>query len=115
MYIDGILFMNRAIKTILVMTLGVGFNAGAAHLTGDYPVCISEDAFERLSAILRHKDRPAYDKIMKTECTPVKAGLPIDDVVSLGTFSGVAHVKIYAGGRLIDLWTNTENVTAKGE
>ncbi|MCA7001302.1 hypothetical protein [Dickeya solani] len=107
--------MKKTIKALLILTLGLGFNAGAVHLTGDYPVCLSEDAFERLSAILKHKDQSAYDKIMKTECTHIKAGLPVDEAVSLGTFSGVAHVKVYAGGRLIDLWTNSENVTAKGE
>lgn len=97
-----------------VFTLGLfTTSAMAMELKGDYPACISQESFERLSAILQHKDEAAFKKIMTTECFMPKAGVQIDKVVSRGWTSGIAQVKVYLDGNLYDLWTNTENLASK--
>jgi hypothetical protein len=93
-----------------LLTFGLSPAAMSAQLKGDYPACISKDAFERLSAIIQHDDQEALKEISKTECFMPKKGLPIEKVESMGWTSGVAHVKIYASGQLFDLWTNSENL-----
>lgn len=86
------------------------FAVSKLQIKGDYPVCISSDAFERLQAILQHKDEAAFKKIMTTECFMPQEGITVDKVVSRGWTNGVSHIKVYHDGRLHDLWTNTKNV-----
>lgn len=98
---------------LAIFTLGLSTSAMALQLNGNYPVCISQDAFERLTAILKHKDEAAFKKIMTSECFMPEAGIKIDKVVSRGWTNGIAQVKIYTDGKLYDLWTNTESLGSK--
>ncbi|MEI7064010.1 hypothetical protein WCU84_10105 [Dickeya chrysanthemi] len=100
---------NKIILAIAIM--GISTPIFATSLKGEYPVCVSEDAFERLIAILEHDDKEALGDILKTECFMPKAGLKVDKVESMGWTSGVSHVKVYFKGKLYDLWTNTENLS----
>lgn len=101
--------MKRILFLILFLYVGT---AGAAYLGDKYPVCISESAFDRLSAAARHDDLGSIEKIMGSECVFVDDGTEIEKVVSQGWTSGVAHVKVYVSGDFVDLWTNTENLKA---
>ncbi|WP_421505296.1 hypothetical protein [Erwinia rhapontici] len=97
-------------KIIVAGFAAFAFSASvqAVHLDSKYPVCVSQDSFERLMAIIKHKDRQAFDEIMQSECLMLKRDLPVDKIVSLD--GGVGHVKVYTKGDLLDLWTNSENV-----
>ncbi len=99
-------------KLLWLAIFGFGFStsAMALQLKGNYPVCVSQDAFERLTAILKHEDKAAFKKIMTSECFMPEAGVKIDKVVSRGWTNGIAQVKVYTDGKLYDLWTNTENL-----
>lgn len=101
--------MRKNILGMLFALLPIGV-ANAAYLSNDYPVCISEDSFNRLSAAAKHKDLDAIEKMLASECTYVKDGTEIEKVVSQGWTSGIAHVKVYVSGNFIDLWTNSENL-----
>ncbi|HHR4052779.1 TPA: hypothetical protein ACS50C_004754 [Salmonella enterica] len=106
--------MKKIILLALVLSsiTTTAFAAGTT-LNGKYPVCISESAFNRLQAILTHKDEKSFAKIMTTECFMPKAGTAVDKVVSTGWTNGIAQVKIYSDGNLYDLWTNTESLMNK--
>ncbi|MDB6374516.1 MULTISPECIES: hypothetical protein [Photorhabdus] len=102
----------KKVLLAVVISLGIVATTNAAYINGKYPVCMSEDAFDRLSSIIEHNDTAAYEKIMKSDCLFLKEGTPIEKVVSQGWASGVAHVKIYVSGEFYDVWTNTENLKA---
>jgi len=100
--------MKKILSTATLLFISTA--ASAASLKGDYPACTSENAFEKLQAIIQHKDQGSYKEIMGTECFFPKKDLPVDKIVSMGWTSGVAQVKVYFKGELYDLWTNTENL-----
>ncbi|HGG8739387.1 TPA: hypothetical protein ACJJXK_000912 [Enterobacter asburiae] len=105
--------MNKLLTAILICSgLLVSGSALAASLKGDYPACTSEDEFNRLQSIIKHKDKESLEEIFKTSCLMPKKGVSVDKVVSMGWTSGIAHVKVYVKGNLYDLWTNTENLSA---
>ena len=105
--------MNKLLTAILICSgLLVSGSAFAASLKGDYPACTSEDEFNRLQSIIKHKDKDALAEIFKTSCLMPKKGLSVEKVVSMGWTSGVAHVQVYVKGKIYDLWTNTENLSA---
>ncbi|MCW4541365.1 hypothetical protein [Providencia sp. 2024EL-00606] len=103
-------------KFLLAAVLGLGVItvAKAAYISGDYPVCISEDALDRLHIAASHDDKEAVATLMQTECLFLKEGFPIEKVVSQGWTTGVAHIKVYikGSGSVIDVWTNKENLKA---
>ncbi len=102
----------KKVFLIMALSLGIVATANAAYISGDYPVCISENAFDRLHTAASHDDKEAVAKLMQTECLFLKEGFPIEKVVSQGWTSGVAHVKVYVkgSGEIIDVWTNSENL-----
>ncbi|ATT86553.1 TPA: hypothetical protein ACXISV_003710 [Salmonella enterica subsp. enterica serovar Oranienburg] len=106
--------MKKIILLVLALS-SVTTTAFAEGITlnGKYPVCTSESAFKRLQAIMTHNDEKSFAKIMANECFMPKAGIAVDDVVSMGWTNGIAQVKVYKDGDLYDLWTNTESLMDK--
>lgn len=91
----------------------ISCSLNAASLKNKYPVCTSADAFDRLQTIAQHQDEGAFKKIMGTECFYPKEGMPVEKIESRGWTTGIAQVKIYADGKLYDLWTNSESLSNK--
>ncbi|EPJ5101265.1 hypothetical protein ACTS35_16795 [Citrobacter freundii] len=104
----------KKILTATIVSLGLMGSAAAlaTSLKGEYHACISEDEFNRMQSIIKHKDQEALAEIFKTSCIMPKKNLSVEKVESMGWTTGVAHVKVYVKGTIYDLWTNTENLQA---
>lgn len=103
----------KKLSLVGLSALLASMSASAVSLDGKFPVCVSEDAYTRLSAILKHDDQEAFKAIMTSECFMPKDNLPVEKLVSMGEWGNtIAHVKIYHKGKLYDLWTDNRNVKA---
>ncbi|WP_240946979.1 hypothetical protein [Dickeya zeae] len=103
--------MKKIIFSMMI-SLSISQFANAISLKGEYPVCTSKNAFERLSAMAAHNDVESIERILKTDCFMPASGMKVDQVVSRES-GGVTQIKIYHKGNLYDLWTSKYNLSAK--
>lgn len=99
----------KKILIFFVLFFLPAISLGAASLKGGYPVCVTKELYDQARAAILKDDKREVQYLFKSGCFAPEGGASVT-LLELSEWSGVAKVRIFAGGEAFIMWTSYKNI-----
>lgn len=101
--------LAASLSAVFLLNTVTAFAQEREFKGGSYVACLTEDLLDQFISAASSDDIRGMDYLLKNGCLSPRAGIPVSVLDS--TWTGTVHVRAYASGQAMELWTVREALT----